>query len=325
MQLGKNNHKSALFDYVCSVFNSRRRALSILLLFCAVTSSVQTATAQASLAEMTPGAVEVAKDLGIVSILEQLLVLKAHARDDKPMSPQMLTDRQEMTERILMAFLELRSVIAELDDQISQNGELLDYLEQRRDRAIRLNNITNFVSNGALTMIGSSMQIGTPFSVQNAGNEIGVAAGALTTGISTYALKQSRGERKSERDNQNMLTQVFDLPDPQAISKYPDTVRVYLNDVPAGSKSSRKQMLIDRWIYLKRLESPASVQGKRHMAQLSGSTPIVKGVTIDLLENRIAMLTDLKSCVSQMTRELLEIMYAVRRPSAVKVIPLEPQ
>lgn len=296
--------------------------LSALILTCALLSwRAAPCDAQVSLAELTPGAVEVAHDLGIVPLMERLLELKAQARPGQPMSPEMLTVRLELTDRVFTAFLELRGVVAELDDQITENDEVRNYMEERRDRAIRMNNITNFVTNGALSMIGSSMQINTPFSVQNAGNEIGVVAGGLTTGISTYALKQARGGRRTAMAEPNMLTQVFDLPDPDAAIKYPDSVTIYLNDIPSGAEASRKVQLIQRWLALKRLAGIDSPEAKKRIELLAGTVPQIKAVTIDLLEDRTAMLADVKSCVSQMTRELLEIMYAIRRPSIVRIYP----
>ncbi len=91
--------------------------------------------------------------------------------------------KQEMTEILLTTFLETRDLVSEVDDEMSRSSELKDLLESRRDRAIRLNNITNFTSGGALAMIGSGIQIGGGQAIGNAGNVMEVAAGAVATGI----------------------------------------------------------------------------------------------------------------------------------------------
>ena len=57
----------------------------------------------------------------------------------------------------------------------------------------------------------------------------------------------------------------------------------------------------------------AGVKGKV-LDSLAGTIPLDKGVTIDLLRDRIPMMTDVRSVVTTSTQPLREIMSFIRRP-----------
>lgn len=264
---------------------------------------------------LSPMAKEVAKDIGLTQHIVNIQDLRAKAAnpDVIKLDVQFLFLKQEMTEILLTTFLETREVVAVVDDEMSRASELKDLLESRRDRAIRLNNITNFTSGGALAMIGSGIQIGGGNAINNAGNLMEVAAGGLATGISTYALKQSSGEKRSAGVNPNMLAKLFDLPT-SIDTEIPTPIWNYLKEpIPGGKGESRRDLLIDRWVKLGRIPPPTSKAGQRRVALLAGAVAQTHEVTIDLLDDRVAMLNDMRAVVGSMTRELLEIMRVMRK------------
>jgi hypothetical protein len=181
----------------------------------------------------------------------------------------------------------------------------------RRDRSIRYNNIINFTSGGALAMLASGIQVGTQTPLQNTGNELEVMAGALSTGISAYALKQAQGGKRSAVASPNMLAQIFGRATPIDQS-YPDSVWTYLNDPPPGATVPRRELLIQKWVAAKRIAPPNTRAGQRDMDVMSAATVQHKSITIDVLANRHIMLEEVKAVVSQMTRDLLEIMKTFR-------------
>jgi hypothetical protein len=259
---------------------------------------------------LSAGALEVAKDLHVVPTLNELLELRKDPA--KRESVHVLLLRQEITESMLMAFLEVRGVIAAIDDEMGHTERLQDEMASKRDRAIRYNNIINFTSGGALAMLASGIQVGTQTPLQNTGNELEVMAGALSSGISAYALKQARGGKRSAAASPNMLAQILGRATPIDQS-YPDSVWIYLNDPPPGTSVPRRELLIQKWVAAKRIAPPNTRAGQRDMDAMSGATAQHKSITIDTLANRRIMLEEVKAVVSQMTRDLLDIMKTFRR------------
>ncbi|HEY9678303.1 MAG TPA: hypothetical protein V6C76_09860 [Drouetiella sp.] len=265
--------------------------------------------------DLSPAATEVSKDIGVANYITALRALHAAQPDDKAIRRDIeyLYSKQQMTEILLTTFLETRDVTADVDDEMTRSLELKGLLEARRDRAIRLNNITNFTSGGALAMIGSGIQIGGRLSTGNAGNVMEIGAGALSTAISTYALKQSSGEKRSSGANPNMLAKMFDLPGGEK-REMPLPVWNFLNEpIPNGNGYSRRDLLIERWVQIGRIPPPKSKAGQRRIALLSGTVPQTHEVTIDLLDDRAAMLNDTRAVIGEMSRQLLEIMQLMRK------------
>ncbi len=262
------------------------------------------------------GAVKVAKDLEMLDEIAELNDLKTahqYVPGQRVHSLQVISVRQDLDENIMSAFLATRRVVSELDRQVAGYDAVARVLEEKRDEAIRNNNILNFTSGGALAMTQGAISIGTPMKYQNAGNELGAIAGALTAMIGAYALKlQGGGKRSSERDP-NMLAPVFGLV-PNEPNKYPPLVWNYLNDYEPGQKKTRREQLIDRWIKLNYIEPLDKPSSKKHLEELSGTIPLHKDVSIDLLRDRIPMLQDVRAAVAGINEYLDEILTFVRMP-----------
>lgn len=262
------------------------------------------------------GAVKVAKDLQMLDEIAELNDLKkdhVYVPGRRVHSLAVVSVRQDLDENILSAFLATRRVVSELDRQVSGYDAVARVLEEKRDQAIRNNNILNFISGGALAVTQGAISIGTPMKYQNAGNELGTIAGAVTAMIGAYALKlQAGGKRSSERDP-NMLAPIFGLV-PNEPNKYPSLVWNYLNDYEPGQKKSRREQLIDRWIKLNYIEPLNKPSSKKHLEELAGTIPLHKDVTIDLLRDRIPMLQDVRAAVAGINEYLDEILTFVRSP-----------
>jgi len=263
--------------------------------------------------QLSPAALEVAKDIDVTDQIEALSIAKASLPDAKSRSldPQVLSLRQDLTETLLMTFLEGRQVTAELDDQVAHANELRNVLEGKRDKAVRYNNILNFTSGGALAILASGLQIGTKVGLQNTGNEFEVMAGALQAGISAYALRLVKGERFAAQVHPNMLARVFDLPDPHD-DHYPPAVWAYLDDPITPGGLSRRDLLIKSWVKVGRIQTP-SPKNMDHIRLLCGTVAQKKGTSIDLLQDRAAMLVDLRAVVMEESKELLEIMRFIKK------------
>lgn len=280
--------------------------------------------------ELSPSAKEVASDLGIDDELKALFSLRekraagrenagdttelSSLNDNDPDLIKIILLRQEINETILSAVLELRVILARIDEEITSYNAVRAYLEDRRDKAIRLNNITNFISGGALNMVSNGMEVPSGETPETVGAMVGVLGGAVSTGISSWALKISGGERRTAIVNPNMLAKVFGLPTGPD-HDYPPRIWNFLNDIPPGSstRETRKEKLVRRWLELRRIDGLNTKEHKERLALLCSTIPMKKGVDIDLLEDRAAMLQDVKAALSLMFNELLELMKSIHK------------
>jgi hypothetical protein len=249
----------------------------------------------------------VATSLGILPKLEQL----QQARLAGGVSVDTVVTRQDCTEAILQSGLEVRTIAGRIDRELSNAGEVLAYLAERRDRAVRLNTYADLISGGITGVLSGGLKIADAAGVTP--DIIDTAEGALQTGISTWALQQQAGEQRKQQGIPSILTHLFQERS-SAQADYPASVWAYLSSpLPAAqSNASRLDILVDRWLKLGLCFTHRGHGPPRERAlKVAGHLETHK-VTIDVLEDRIAMLNDLRATIVQMDSDLLELMEVVR-------------
>src|SRR5882724_9898708 len=87
------------------------------------------------LPKLSPGAEEVAKELGVTQLIERLYKLPESERGASggTMSLEALSIRQQITEIVFGSSLEIDGVIAEIDNETGQLNSIRSDLESRRD------------------------------------------------------------------------------------------------------------------------------------------------------------------------------------------------
>ncbi|PYV45403.1 MAG: hypothetical protein DMG06_02580 [Acidobacteria bacterium] len=262
--------------------------------------------------KLSPGASEVARLIGVAPLLERLERLPEPEQPEarELMSPQALALRQRITESVLGTSLEVDGVFAEIDSEIAQTNEIRTFLESRRDHAIGINALSNIVSGGGLGIVGSALQIGER--TNKLGNAVGVAAGSVTTVLSVLGLRQQHGGHHTLGIAPNMLAKIFDRP-PEFHSDYPEEVWSYLNSTPPSQSGTetRRALLIKRWTELGRMDPIDTPKGRQKVEFLTSSVSAQRTLTIDLLADRAAMLSDVRATVSLMKRDLSKLMLAL--------------
>jgi hypothetical protein len=264
------------------------------------------------LPKLSPGAQEVATEIGVTPLIERLSRLPERDRGvGGPMSLEALSLRQEITEAVLGASLEVDGVIAEIDNELAQISAIRADLEARRDRAIGLNTLANIIAGGATGVIGTALQFKN--STANLGNAIGVAGAGVSTVLSFIGLRQQRGGHRALGVAPNLLAKLFDKK-PEFHSDYPAEVWTYLNAVPPAEpgNETRRALLIKRWTDLGRIESIETPKGQSKIDSLTSSISQQRSLTIDLLNDRGAMLADVRAQVSLIKRDLSKLMLGLR-------------
>jgi hypothetical protein len=260
---------------------------------------------------LSPGAEEVAKELGVTHLIERLYRLPESERArGRPMSLEALSLRQEITETVLSASLEIDGVIAEIDSEQAQINAIRGELEARRDRAVGINTIAGIIAGGATGIVGTALQFKD--STSKLGNIIGVAGAGVSTVLSLIGLRQQRGGKHTLGVAPNLLARILDRK-PEFHSDYPEQVWTYLNAVPPAQPGTetRKALLIKRWTELGRIDRLDNPKGQQKVDLLTSSVSSQRSLTIDVLVDRSAMLSDVRAQVSLMKRDLSKLLLSL--------------
>jgi hypothetical protein len=267
---------------------------------------------------LKPLSIQLAGELGLVDLLSRLQTLSEHDKHkhaNPPLSPESTTLRIEINEIVLTTMLQCQEVIAQIEGEITESDELKAAMGGKRDQAVRKNAIAAILANGAVAGVGTVLQEPletVPDSRYELPGEIIEAAGTLASGaLGAYALHENGGDKLSSAIRPNMLAKVFKRPN-DAETEYPDVIWRYLNAPLPGTKITRRQLLILRWEDLGRIPSQNTQKGRLYMRTLAGSIPQKNTITMNMLDDRGSMLADLKAEVSQIYKELLNIMLVVR-------------
>ncbi len=264
---------------------------------------------------LSPGASEMARQLRVLSEIERLYRLPESERGSGTvMSIEALSLREDITEAVIACSLEVDGLIAEIDGELSQVVAIRDQLESRRDHAITLNTIANIVASGFGGIVGTALQFKN--STQNLGNGIGVVGAGVSTVLSLIGLRQQHGGKGSLGVAPNLLAKLFDRM-PEFHSDYPAEVWTYLNAVPPTDerKETRRALLMKRWTELSHIDASGTPKAQRKIELLTSSISQQNQLTIDLLNDRAAMLADVRAVVSLMKRDLSKLMLALRPQS----------
>jgi hypothetical protein len=97
-------------------------------------------------------------------------------------------------------------------------------------------------------------------------------------------------------------------------SVYPEEVWSYLNSATASQSNgeTRREQLVAKWRSEGRIERDSSAKGARRIESLTGNISQAGRLDIDELNDRIAMLLDVRATVSLMKRGLSEILHGLR-------------
>jgi hypothetical protein len=258
---------------------------------------------------LSPEATQVAEQIGIASLLERL--------DRKggvvalPIGLESLALRQEITEKVLAASLDVDSVNAVIDSEVEQIRSIRSDLQAQRDKAQNIINVASLITGGALGVVNSALQFNS--GTANVGNGIGVGGGATSVILSLVGIHKQRGGRRVLGDSPRMLARFFGRePGAQEAipSTYPAAVWSYLNSAAPSQRpmATRKDQLIAKWQREGRVNPDGSPKGELKIESLSGNISQPRRLSIDELSDRVAMLLDVRASVSLMKRELSEIL-----------------
>jgi hypothetical protein len=171
------------------------------------------------------------------------------------------------------------------------------------------------VAGGAFGAVTSALQFNP--STVNLGNGIGVAGGAGSVLLSIVGIRKQGGGRRSLGDSPRMLARFFGRqPDAtEAIpSVYPEEVWSYLNSATPfqPNMGTRREQLIAKWRSEGRIEQDASPKGERRIESMSSNISQVRRLSINELDDRVAMLLDVRKGIAYEAWAKLDLACAKR-------------
>jgi hypothetical protein len=288
----------------------------------------ETGSSEIQVRTLSSEAAQIADQIGVTPLLDQLANKGAIS---SPHSLESLVVRQEITEKILAASLDIDSVNAVIDSEVDQIRGIRADLQAKRDKAQNIINIASIVTGGAFGAVTSALQF-KPSTV-NLGNGIGVAGGAGSVVLSLIGIHKQGGGRRPLGDSPRMLARFLGRkPDAmEAIpSVYPEAVWSYLNSAAPAQPSlsasnssqsnpaqsnivTRREQLVAKWRAEGRINQDTSPKSERRLKSISGNISQVGKLNISDLDNRVAMLLDVRAKVSLMKRGLSEIVRALSK------------
>src|SRR2546428_8060623 len=109
---------------------------------------VAAGTQPAQRPKLSSGAEEIARTIGVVPVIERFYGLPERDRGagGGVMSMEAMSLRQQITESVVGAGLEVDGVITEIDSEMAEISVVRAQLEDRRDRALAIGNLATIVA-----------------------------------------------------------------------------------------------------------------------------------------------------------------------------------
>jgi hypothetical protein len=248
-----------------------------------------------------PTSESTARLIGVLPEVDQLRELSSRSGPADPATRwQILWLHQHVSEQVMAASLQVDATIAQIDNEISRADELRGFLSDRRDRAVSRANLLSILIGGGVGATSSGLQLSR--SLDKPAAAVGIAAGTLSASLALAGIRAQKGHTSQFDFTSNMLAQFFDrptLPD----SRYPATIWTFLNqdapNAPAGT--TRRQQLLQTWVQVDRIDSLSSTEKINHVT--SQPSQLLQ-LSIDDLEDRAAMLQDVRARISFLKRDL---------------------
>ncbi|MBX3072752.1 hypothetical protein KF707_02535 [Candidatus Obscuribacterales bacterium] len=247
---------------------------------------------------------DLAEKLEILPLLQELYKKPVASTERRAML------RSKILETVLEAYFDAASVQAEADREQGLLIAIQDMLEQRRDRAIEYNNAINFIASGTLNTIGSILGFTdsiSPFP----GNFNQMMSGVVSTGMSTYSLKQQSGSKAIREGSPTVLAELFGRPTNSETS-FPESVwRFMHSSLHDSSGLTRAQAMERNWIQRGHLEPHNSKREKLKLDIVCGVAVNAKVMTLDDLADQISMIDDVSTVAELMTHHLRDILFSI--------------
>jgi hypothetical protein len=253
---------------------------------------------------------QVAEEIGVLPLVQRLRALAACGPATGGISVEELLLRQQITDTVLAALLDVDEVIGNIAFEQAQITEVQDRLTAGKNKKISTLTLESIIVGSGSSAIGNAM--GLKAATATAGLWVQVVGGAGGIVLSILALRV-QGAKGNLGVAPNMLAPLLGR-ESEISSVYPQDVWTYLNTVPATNprvKTPWKEELIAQWVQAGRIGPPTAPASQPKIDRLTSGIANQQRLSIDDLADRRAMLSDVRSRVSLMHRELRDLTEAI--------------
>lgn len=264
-----------------------------------------------SFADITPEVEQVARIVGAFPIMHDIDSMQSQLRSypSQTLSLELLAKRQKLMylhQRLLhilsTANLQVNATNGQIEAEMAQLHEVRARMMDDNARTLRRNSIINFVSGGVTKISGYSIALG---STDTPTNILEIIDGGIQCALSAQVMKQLHSDCEAAKELPPMLSALEGQGNP---SIYPPQVWAYLSEPQANSATqpSRRAALCALWQArgvgerkdkATKLKSGGGFRSNLSLAKLAPK----------LLDDRIAMLSELRSTVSHMHHALMNL------------------
>jgi hypothetical protein len=257
--------------------------------------------------ELPLSAEQTAEATGLLPLFDRMKALAAEPNTTNRL--ELLSLQQQVLMQVTTASLQVDAAAGQIDAEIAETRELENYLSGRRDSKVDLVNLVSVAVGGITGTASSALGLTVH---DHAAAVIGVIGGTATTALFLVGLKVRHGETHELLVQSNMLSKVFDHPS-DANNVYPPVVVSFMNAVAPNDPNglSRQDRLIHSWVEVGRIPEPDSPKGQEKINQLTSLPGLKMKQSIADLDDRQAMLYDLRVRLNYMKQDLAILLAAV--------------
>ena len=264
---------------------------------------------------LSPEAIEVADETRVAPLMHRLA---AERGLNAAPTVDTLVVRQEITERIVAASLDVDSVNAVIDFEIEHVRAVRGRLQARRDKAQNLVNVASIFGGGVAGVVGTAMQFSSR--TANLGNGISAGGGTASVILSIIGLREQGGT--SDLGSSPRIISRFSGKQPAAAeevsSVFPEDVWTYINAIPTDKTSTRRDELMAKWQKEGKLDKDGLLKSEQKLKAAGRLGQVSPRLTIGEMDDVQAMLLDISASVTLMKRDLSEILRSLAFPADAK-------
>ncbi|MBY0549804.1 MAG: hypothetical protein K2W95_21205 [Candidatus Obscuribacterales bacterium] len=266
------------------------------------------ASTQSAVPGLSPNASQLADQLGVTASLKTLISAR-NSQADWRHTPAIQATRQDLLEDLFTAELEVRTAQSKLDQEIALADDVRAKLEEGRDKAVTLTAAANLITSAFNGIAGNSLDFSEKLKLPS--DILDVAEGGVSAVLAGMALYQQKGEKRLSDRISGVISHLFDTNSKN--EDYPESVWRFLNTVPAASTTglTRRVSLLNAWTKAGIIRR-GQERWEHRLSHITKGTMDRHRITISVLEDRDAMLHDLRATISPMEELLLEIMNLVK-------------
>lgn len=247
-------------------------------------------------ARFSPQSQRIAESLKVKELLVQLTALEVQGNQDLPTKVYRLQVQQQLSNRILLAFLDVARAAAEADCEEERADQLADGLQEIRDKRIRQYTLIAIVGDAMIGIVSGGLGLAAQ---EVASEAVAILGGSVATWFGLWAfVDETHYEFRHAR---NLLQEVWTGPTDSIL--LPATVWRHLTHLLSDDAQhySLRESLILRWRQDGRLGEAGSKREQRRVALFFGD-----GGSYDIedLRARAAMLDLLESDINLMSQDL---------------------